>query len=80
VGVKFMDLVAEGRLAREQLEDLAQITAGAAPGRRNEDEIIVLSVGGMAVEDVAWGTVVYRNALAREIGVKLNLWEQPLLR
>ena len=80
VGVRFMDLVEEGRIAREQLEDLAKIVGGAAQGRRNDEEIIVLSVGGMAVEDVAWGTVVHRNAVARGIGVKLNLWEQPLLR
>jgi len=80
VGVRFMDLVDEGRIAREQLEDLGKIVSGAAPGRRTDEEIIILSVGGMAVEDVAWGTVVYRNAIAQGIGVKLNLWEQPLLR
>jgi ornithine cyclodeaminase len=80
VGVRFMDLVDEGRISREQLEDLGKIVSGAAPGRRTDDEIIILSVGGMAVEDVAWGTVVYRNAIAQGIGVKLNLWEQPLFR
>ena len=80
VGVRFMDLVDEGRIAREQLEDLGKIVSGEAPGRRSEDEIIILSVGGMAVEDVAWGTVVYRNAVAQGIGVRLNLWDQPLLR
>lgn len=80
VGVRFMDLVEEGRIAREHLEDLGKIVGGAAPGRKSDDEIIVLSVGGMAVEDVAWGTVVYRNAVAQGIGVKLNLWEEPLLR
>jgi len=80
VGIRFMDLVDEGRMAREQLEDLGKIVAGEAPGRRHDDEIIILSVGGMPVEDVAWGTVVYRNAIAKGIGVKLNLWEQPLLR
>lgn len=31
----------------------------------------------MPVEDVAWGTVVYRNALAKGIGTKLNLWKTP---
>jgi ornithine cyclodeaminase len=37
-------------------------------------------VGGMPVEDVAWGTIVYRNALEKGIGTKLNLWETPDLR
>ena len=31
----------------------------------------------MPTEDVAWGTMVYRNALAKGIGTKLNLWEKP---
>ncbi len=80
VGVRFMDLVEEGRIAREQLEDLGAIVSGEAAGRRNDAEIIILSVGGMAVEDVAWGTVVYRNAVERNIGIRLNLWHQPILR
>jgi ornithine cyclodeaminase len=80
VGIRFLDLVDEGRISRAQLEDLAKIVSGAAPGRTNDDEIIILSVGGMPVEDVAWGTVVYRNARERGIGVELNLWDQPLLR
>lgn len=80
VGVRFLDLVDEGRISRDTLEDLGKIVAGEAPGRRNDDEIIIMSVGGMAVEDVAWGTVVYRNAVKQGIGVKLNLWDQPLLR
>jgi ornithine cyclodeaminase len=80
VGVRYFDLVAEGRIRREELEDLGKIVAGDAPGRRNDEEIIILSVGGMAVEDVAWGTIIYRNAVARGIGTKLNLWDQPALR
>lgn len=80
VGVQFLDLVDEGRIDPATLEDLGAIVAGATPGRRDKDEIILLSVGGMAVEDVAWGTIVYRNALARGIGVDLNLWDEPILR
>ncbi|MBT0728590.1 tyramine oxidase subunit B [Rosenbergiella nectarea] len=79
IGVRFMDMLAEGALTADQLEDIGQIIAGDAPGRRNDDEIIIMSVGGMPVEDVAWGTVLYRNALERNIGVKLNLWETPEL-
>lgn len=80
VGMRYLDLVAEGRVERDSLEDLGKIVAHEAPGRTNDDEIIILSVGGMAVEDVAWGTVVYRNALARGIGTRLNLWDEPMLR
>jgi ornithine cyclodeaminase/alanine dehydrogenase-like protein (mu-crystallin family) len=80
IGVKFMDMIHEGRMQRDELEDLAAIVAGAGPGRRNDEEIIIMSVGGMPVEDVAWGTALYRNAVARGIGTLLNLWEEPALR
>lgn len=80
LGVKFMDLIAEGRMARDDMEDLGKIVAGEAPGRVDPEEIIIMSVGGMPVEDVAWGTVVYRNAVTRGIGVPLNLWDVPILR
>lgn len=79
IGCKFMDLIAEGRMDAADLEDLGAIAAGAAPGRRDDDEIAILSVGGMPVEDVAWGTVLYRRAVERGIGVRLNLWETPAL-
>jgi N-[(2S)-2-amino-2-carboxyethyl]-L-glutamate dehydrogenase len=80
LGVKFMDMIAAGRMAREAMEDLGKIVAGEAPGRTSDEEIIIMSVGGMPVEDVAWGTVVYRNAIKRGIGVPLNLWDVPALR
>ncbi|NIF22110.1 tyramine oxidase subunit B [Candidatus Pantoea multigeneris] len=80
IGVKFMDMIAEGKMQAEQLEDIGKIIAGDATGRENDEEIIIMSVGGMPVEDVAWGTMVYRNALKNDIGVKLNLWETPALR
>ncbi|WP_322044001.1 tyramine oxidase subunit B [Paraburkholderia sp. J67] len=80
IGVRFMDMIAEGKMAKEQLEDLGKIVAGESNGRLNDEEIIIMSVGGMPVEDVAWGTVVYRNAVERGIGVKLNLWDVPVLR
>ena len=79
-GVRFMDMIAEGKLTLAQLEDIGKITAGEAPGRQNDEEIIIMSVGGMPVEDVAWATVLYRNAIEKNIGVKLNLWDEPALR
>ena len=80
IGMRFMDMIADGLMKYEELEDLGAIIAGDTPARKNDDEIIILSVGGMPVEDVAWATKIYRNALENNIGVKLNLWDEPVLR
>jgi ornithine cyclodeaminase len=79
IGVRFMDMIAEGKITLDQLEDIGEIVAGEAPGRNNDEEIIIMSVGGLPVEDVAWASMIYRNALAQGIGVKLNLWDEPVL-
>ena len=71
------DLIAEGKMTSDQIDDLGDILLGRIPVHRKEGEIIVYSVGGMPTEDVAWGTMVYRNALEKGIGTKLNLWETP---
>ena len=80
IGMRFMDMVADGLMAESELEDLGAIIAGTTPARENDEEIIIMSVGGMPVEDVAWGTKVYRNALQQGIGTSLNLWNEPALR
>lgn len=80
IGVKFMDMIDQGIMKKEEVEDLCCITAGETKGRQNDEEIIIMSVGGMPVEDVAWATIVYRNAIEKGIGVSLNLWETPVLR
>ncbi len=78
-GINLVDRVRDGRMTPEQFEDIGEIIDGRAPGRQQEDEVFVYSVGGMPVEDVAWATKVYRNAVERGIGTKLNLWETPEL-
>jgi ornithine cyclodeaminase len=77
--VKCMDLIEEGKMKPEQIDDLGDVIIGAIPAKRKEDEIVIYSVGGMPIEDVAWGTIVYRNAMLKGIGKKLNLWETPYL-
>lgn len=74
-----MDLLHDGKIEKDDIHDLGDILIGKLPARRNEEEIIIYSVGGMPVEDVAWGTMVYRNALEKGIGTKLNLWDTPHL-
>ena len=71
------DLIAEGKMTTDQIDDLGDVLTGKIPVHRKADEIVVYSVGGMPVEDVAWGTIIYRNALERGIGTKLKLWDTP---
>ena len=77
IGSKFTDYLHEGRIQREDIVDIADIINKKHPGRESDDEIIVYSVGGMPVEDIAWGGTVYRNALKEGIGVELPLWVHP---
>lgn len=77
IGNKFKDLLHERKIKREDIIDLADVIAGNVPGRESDEDIIIYSVGGMPVEDVAWGCELYRNAMKLGIGKKLNLWEKP---
>jgi ornithine cyclodeaminase len=79
VGCKFTDLAHDGKMELSKICDLGAILNGKAPGRISADEIIIYSVGGMPVEDVAWGKEVYENAKALGVGVTLPLWDQPAL-
>lgn len=77
--VHCMDLIHEGKMQANDIDDLGDMLIGKVPVHRNPDEITIYSIGGMPVEDVAWGTICYRNALEKGIGTKLNLWETPEL-
>ena len=77
IGTKFTDLKHDGKVKAEDIIDITDIIEKRRPGRENDDEIIVYSVGGMPVEDIAWGGTVYRNAVKMGIGIKLPLWEKP---
>ncbi|MDD4370493.1 MAG: tyramine oxidase subunit B [Anaerostipes sp.] len=77
VGSLFTDLIHEGMVKREDIIDISDIIIGKKTGRKNEDEIIIYSVGGMPVEDIAWGHEVYKNAKKMGIGMTLPLWEKP---
>jgi alanine dehydrogenase len=48
--------------------DLAELVAGAKPGRARRDEIIVFDSTGTAIEDVASAVMIYRRALATARG------------
>ena len=77
IGTKFTDLKHDGKIEAEDIIDITDIIEKRHPGRTSDDEIIVYSVGGMPVEDIAWGGTVYRNAVKLGIGIRLPLWDKP---
>lgn len=79
VGCKFTDMIHDGMITEDQISDMGDILMGKKPKRTSDDEIVVYSVGGMPVEDVAWGKVIYENAKKMGLGVSLNLWDVPYM-
>ena len=77
IGSKFTDMVHDGVITKDEITDMGDILLGNKPGRESEDQIIIYSVGGMPVEDVAWGKVCYEKALSMGLGTSLNLWDAP---
>lgn len=67
-------LVLEGRFSREQLHaELGEILLGRKPGRESDEEIILLNPMGMAIEDIACAQSIYQKAVAKQVGICLNL-------
>ena len=75
----FYDAVAKGHISKEAITEIGEILTGEKTGRDNESQIMLYAVGGMPIEDVAWGYDVYISALNKRIGTKLNVWETPTL-
>lgn len=77
LGMGYYDAVTSGKISKDSITGIGEIVTAEKIGRDNEDQIILYAVGGMPIEDVAWGCDVYQNAIKREIGTKLNVWEKP---
>lgn len=79
-GNRWWDMYQDGTLDGDRLVNIGDIAAGRAPGRTDDGQIFCYSIGGMPVEDVAWASDVYDNAVKDGIGTTLNLWDTPELR
>lgn len=79
LGDKFTDLAHDGKLDWDTVVNIGAIANGKVKGRTSDDQIILYSIGGMPVEDVAWGKTIYENAIKKGIGTQLNLWKKPYI-
>src|SRR5699024_9811525 len=58
------------------VDDIGDIISGKSSGSQSDDEIIITIMGGLPTADVAWVSQVYENAVNKNLGIKLPLWEQ----
>ncbi len=80
MGIHFVHLVESGKTGRENVLDLCDLVNKTRQGRKNHDEIVMCSIGGMPIEDLSWGYDCYQKALNKGIGVKLKLWDKPYMK
>jgi ornithine cyclodeaminase len=74
---RFWELLESKTIKPEQITELRHLVANGQYGRSSDEEKIIFQTGGIPVEDVAWGTVIYREALEKGLGKTLTLWEKP---
>lgn len=79
IGTRFVDMIHDKLIPADRVTNIGDVPLGRKPGRVNDDQVVVFSVGGMPIEDVAWATVVHRNAREQGIGIELPLWDSPAL-
>jgi ornithine cyclodeaminase len=65
--------VEQGLLFWGAVRSLSDVVAGYAPSRRNDEEIILFESQGLALEDLAAGSYVYRKALETGAGRQIDI-------
>lgn len=75
LGLGYYDAVCEGKIRKEDITDIGDVIMGNKIGRENNEQIIIYAIGGMPIEDVAWGYECYVQAKDRQIGTKLKIWD-----
>lgn len=75
LGRLFLDWIQEERMTDDIIMNVGDIINGEIPARENDDDIIIFALGGQPLYDIAWAYTIYQNALKKDIGTKLNLWE-----
>jgi len=66
--------IQEGRFTASHIAgELGAVIAGAAPGRRSPQDVTIFKSLGLAVEDVAAADLIYRRAVAMDVGQELEL-------
>ena len=70
---EFVAAIETGRRHWEDFTELRNVVAGLTPGRTSNSDITLFKSGGLALEDVVIGKLVYERAREKGIGRTLEL-------
>jgi len=66
--------IAEGRFTASHIVgELGELLGKHVEGRRSDDEITIFKSLGLAVEDVAAATLVFRRAVTNDLGTEIDM-------
>jgi ornithine cyclodeaminase/alanine dehydrogenase-like protein (mu-crystallin family) len=65
---EFRDLVAAEKLDWSDVRELGEVVTGKIKGRTSPSDLTLFKSLGIALEDVAFGELVYQRALAAGVG------------
>ncbi|MGN0363553.1 MAG: tyramine oxidase subunit B [Bilifractor sp.] len=78
-GIFFEEMVADGRIPDSEITEIGDIIRGRKKGRTNDEDIYLISAGGMPILDIGWGYECVKRAEERNIGQVLTVWDEPYL-
>lgn len=64
-------------LKDSDIVDLSDIAVGKVAGREDQSQKVLYISGGLPMEDAAWATTLYHDAIAQGIGQTLSVWDSP---
>jgi ornithine cyclodeaminase/alanine dehydrogenase-like protein (mu-crystallin family) len=65
---EYRELVTAGKLKWSDVVELGDLVTGKAKGRQSASDVTLFKSLGIALEDVAFGELIYRRALERGVG------------
>jgi alanine dehydrogenase len=65
---EFRDLTAAAKLKWSDIRELGELVTGKAKGRTSPSDLTLFKSLGIALEDMAFGELVYQRALAAGVG------------
>jgi ornithine cyclodeaminase/alanine dehydrogenase-like protein (mu-crystallin family) len=70
---EFRELVAAGKLQWSDIHELGDLVTGKIKGRSSPSDLTLFKSLGIALEDMAFGALVYQRALAAGVGAPMPI-------